>query len=80
LLWLFQKWSLMYYLPGLASNLDPPISASQIARITGMSHWCPAEALHLKYKRTSTKAILMVHSKAPSYIWKIVYNKNLLYN
>jgi hypothetical protein len=39
LLWLF--WSLKNYLPGLASNLEPPnflTSTSQLARITGMSH------------------------------------------
>jgi hypothetical protein len=30
------------YLLGLASNLDPPISASQVARNTGLSHQLPA--------------------------------------
>jgi hypothetical protein len=43
LLWLFWRWGLKSYLPGLASNHDPqtmilPISVSQVARITGMSH------------------------------------------
>jgi hypothetical protein len=38
LLWLFWKWSLKDYLPGLASNLILPISTSQVARIIGMSH------------------------------------------
>jgi hypothetical protein len=40
-LWLFWKWGLTNILPGLASNHVLPISTSQIARITGMSHWCP---------------------------------------
>jgi hypothetical protein len=30
------------FLPGLAWNCDSPISASQVARITGLSHWYPA--------------------------------------
>jgi hypothetical protein len=32
----------MKYLPGLASNLDPLISASRVARITCVSHQHPA--------------------------------------
>jgi hypothetical protein len=40
--WLFWRWGLLNYLPGLASNCDPPnlISASQVCRITGTSQWC----------------------------------------
>jgi hypothetical protein len=36
-LWLFWKEELVNYLPGLASNLDLPDLASQVARITGRS-------------------------------------------
>jgi hypothetical protein len=32
------RWSLMNYLPGLASKYYPSNSASQVARITSMSH------------------------------------------
>jgi hypothetical protein len=39
----FWRWGLVNYLPGLALHLDPPISASQVARITGVSHQCPGE-------------------------------------
>jgi hypothetical protein len=39
LLWLFWRWSLVNYLPGLALNLDLPISASQVSR-TSVSHGC----------------------------------------
>jgi hypothetical protein len=35
----------MNNLPGLASNCDPPFSVSQVARITGVSHWRPAKYL-----------------------------------
>jgi hypothetical protein len=37
LCWLFWRWGLLNYLPELTFNLDPPISASQVARIKGMS-------------------------------------------
>jgi hypothetical protein len=40
LLWLFWRWNLLNYLPGLASNSDPP--DVQVTRITGMSYQCPA--------------------------------------
>jgi hypothetical protein len=30
------------YLPGLALNLSRPVSASQVARVTGVSHLQPA--------------------------------------
>jgi hypothetical protein len=30
-------------LPGLTSNCDPLISTSQVARNTGVSHWCSAK-------------------------------------
>jgi hypothetical protein len=45
LLWLFWRWGLVNYLPGLTLNLDPilPISASQVARIIGVSHQHPAK-------------------------------------
>jgi hypothetical protein len=36
----FQDRVLKNYLPGLALNRDPPISASWEARITGMKHTC----------------------------------------
>jgi hypothetical protein len=38
------------YLPGLASNQDPPdllIAASQVVRITGVSYQHPAEVMHV---------------------------------
>jgi hypothetical protein len=38
LLWLFWRWGLTKYLPGLALNMSLPISASQVARIMGGSH------------------------------------------
>jgi hypothetical protein len=38
---------LMNYLLGLALSLDPLISASQVARITGVSHQHPASLSHL---------------------------------
>jgi hypothetical protein len=42
-LWLFWRWEgLANYLLGLASNRDPPYLSSQIARITGVNHECPA--------------------------------------
>jgi hypothetical protein len=34
------RWNLLNFLPGLASNHNPPISASQTARITGVRHQC----------------------------------------
>jgi hypothetical protein len=33
----------MNNLPGLASNRNPPVSASQVARITGVGQWHSAE-------------------------------------
>jgi hypothetical protein len=41
----FGDGGLVNYLPGLTSNHDPPlppISASQVARIIGVSYWCLA--------------------------------------
>jgi hypothetical protein len=38
----FGDGNLKNYLPWLVSNHNPPISASQVARITGVSHWCLA--------------------------------------
>jgi hypothetical protein len=38
LLWLFQRWSLLTYLPGLALNHNPPDLGPSRARITDMSH------------------------------------------
>jgi hypothetical protein len=32
------RWGLMNYLPRLASNCDPPISVSQVPRITSVRH------------------------------------------
>jgi hypothetical protein len=40
LLWLFWRWNLESYLPGLALNPDP--SHLGLPRITGMSQWHPA--------------------------------------
>jgi hypothetical protein len=41
--WVFSKYGLMNYLPGLASNRDPPyLSASWVTRIIGVSHQCLA--------------------------------------
>jgi hypothetical protein len=42
LLWLFSRWSFTNYLPRLASNSNPLISASQVARIIDMSYQSPA--------------------------------------
>jgi hypothetical protein len=39
LLWLFWRWSFPNCLPVVASNCDPANPASQVASITGMSHW-----------------------------------------
>jgi hypothetical protein len=36
---------LMNYFPRLALNLLLPISASKVARITGVSHWRPGRVL-----------------------------------
>jgi hypothetical protein len=44
LLWLFWRWgALMNYLPELALNHDPPISASQVARIRDLRNWSLAK-------------------------------------
>jgi hypothetical protein len=37
------------YSPVLASNFDPPVLSLPVARITGMSHWCPASMHIFKY-------------------------------
>jgi hypothetical protein len=37
LLWLFWRWVLLNYLPRLASTEILPISASQVAEITGLA-------------------------------------------
>jgi hypothetical protein len=37
LLWLFWRWDLVNYLPRMALNCNLLISASQVARITGVS-------------------------------------------
>jgi hypothetical protein len=39
LLRLSWRWAFLNYLHRLASYHDPPISASQVSMITGMSHW-----------------------------------------
>jgi hypothetical protein len=38
----FGDWGISRTFPGLASNHNPSDPASQVARITGMGHWCPA--------------------------------------
>jgi hypothetical protein len=38
-LWLFWRWGLLNYLPGLASNHSPLDLGLPVARITGVSHW-----------------------------------------
>jgi hypothetical protein len=38
LLWLVWRWDLTNYLPGLPQTAILPISASQVARIIGISH------------------------------------------
>jgi hypothetical protein len=38
LLWLFYKWGLKNCSSLLASNGDPPASASKVAKITGVNH------------------------------------------
>jgi hypothetical protein len=43
LLWLFCRWSLLNYLPGWPQTTILLILYSQVARITGMSHWHPAQ-------------------------------------
>jgi hypothetical protein len=42
LLWLFCWWDLAHYLLGWPQTSTLLISASQVARITGMSHGCLA--------------------------------------
>jgi hypothetical protein len=39
LLWLFWRWGLENYLPSWPETPILPISASQVTRITGGSHW-----------------------------------------
>jgi hypothetical protein len=36
------------FLPRVALNHNPPISASQVARITGLSLWCLARAARME--------------------------------
>jgi hypothetical protein len=50
LLWLFCRWYLSNYLPGCPRTVILPISASQVARITGMRHPCLACHLYFKIK------------------------------
>jgi hypothetical protein len=38
-LWLFWRWGLLNYLPGLASNHSPLDLGLPVARITGVNHW-----------------------------------------
>jgi hypothetical protein len=38
--WVFLRWGLLNYLPGLALNHILLISASWVARVIVMSHWC----------------------------------------
>jgi hypothetical protein len=38
LLWWLWRWGFTYYFPELVSRYDPPISASHVARITGLRH------------------------------------------
>jgi hypothetical protein len=42
LLWLFWRWGLVSYFSGCSQTSVLPISASQVARITAMSHQCLA--------------------------------------
>jgi hypothetical protein len=39
------------YLSRLPSNSEPQISAYQVARITGVSHWCLAKNSFLRLKK-----------------------------
>jgi hypothetical protein len=60
---------LIKYFPGLASNHDP-ISAPQVARITGMSHWCPAikaEVLIFLKVALSRSQVPVAHTCNPNY-------------
>uniref|UniRef100_A0A8C0WSI8 Neurocan core protein n=1 Tax=Castor canadensis TaxID=51338 RepID=A0A8C0WSI8_CASCN len=43
----FRDGGLPNYLPGLASNLDPPHLGLQVAGIAGIRHWCPALTITL---------------------------------
>jgi hypothetical protein len=45
LLWLFWRWGLENYLPWLASNCNPPVSASQVAGITDLSYCTSLEQI-----------------------------------
>jgi hypothetical protein len=45
----FGDGGLTKYSPVLASNYDPPFLSLPVARITGMSHWCPASMRTFKY-------------------------------
>jgi hypothetical protein len=56
----------MKYLPGLAWNLNHPISASHVIRIIGMSQWSPAFQMKLFYILKNKKAFHKTNSKPPS--------------
>jgi hypothetical protein len=44
LLWLCSRQNITNYLPRLTSNCNPTISASQVARNKGVSHWRPTNS------------------------------------
>jgi hypothetical protein len=46
LLWYFGNWISWTIYPGLPQAIIFPILASQEARITGVSHWFPADSWH----------------------------------
>jgi hypothetical protein len=52
-----------------------PISASQVARVTGVSHWCPATLLNNFYvpNGTNTFKILMAAQRDGSHNYLLAY-------
>jgi hypothetical protein len=70
------------YLPGLASNLNPPISASWVARTTGMSHQRMAKPMFLILLVTRTISRLLKRQGFSQNLlnFKIMQNDKLVRN
>jgi hypothetical protein len=59
LLWLFWRWALENYFPGLASNWDPLISASQVLRIIG---WVTGPQLRCGFYWLNSEACFTIYN------------------
>jgi hypothetical protein len=66
----------MNYLPWLALNCDPPISASWVARIIGVSHWGPADLSFFFFFNVQLSLPLFVPK--PFYKTWCVYSEEVL--